>query len=337
MKMDDMVSYLESKGFKASKKYISPAGHYEFHIEKDGNHMVSYFKYPGGAAWGQLNRAQEDFLDSLLDRFEREFESTRSRFDKLKNKFVAGVMVNSDIQKFASENGFDIRISTSENGYYKTIRVWRGVNESAKLLEYNSSNERIYETILNTIEELLMAEDGKEKKDVHNDIQNDLKQTKELVDMLRDKMGDPKFRIKKVIFNDPATIVLWSDGTKTVVKAENETFDEEKGLAMAISKKALGNKGNYYNTFTKWLPKEEAEVDGRTVSAFLNACGNLFGFASKTTACLKKENDVLYDKLDRADRCIIHIEDALKSKRLMRKDILKVIDEYWAEDKKDAN
>ena len=63
--------------------------------------------------------------------------------------------------------------------------------------------------------------------------------------------------ITNVIFNDPATIVFWSDGTKTVVKAENEPFDPEKGLAMAIAKKALGNKGNYYNEFKKWLPEEE--------------------------------------------------------------------------------
>ena len=50
--------------------------------------------------------------------------------------------------------------------------------------------------------------------------------------------------IKKVIFSNPATIVLWNDGTKTVVKCgENETFDEEKGLAMAIAKHALGNDG----------------------------------------------------------------------------------------------
>lgn len=62
--------------------------------------------------------------------------------------------------------------------------------------------------------------------------------------------------IKKVIFNDPATIVLWSDGTKTVVKAENEAFDQEKGLAMAICKKALGtneSKANYYDIFKKWI------------------------------------------------------------------------------------
>ena len=61
-------------------------------------------------------------------------------------------------------------------------------------------------------------------------------------------------QIQNVIFNDPATIVLWNDGTKTVVKAKNEDFDPEKGLAMAIAKKALGNKGNYYDIFKKWLP-----------------------------------------------------------------------------------
>lgn len=64
-------------------------------------------------------------------------------------------------------------------------------------------------------------------------------------------------QIKEVIFNDPATIVVWTDGTKTVVKAENEPFDPEKGLAMCIAKKALGNKGNYYDIFRKWLPKEK--------------------------------------------------------------------------------
>lgn len=63
--------------------------------------------------------------------------------------------------------------------------------------------------------------------------------------------------IKKVIYNDPATIVLWVDGTKTVVKANDEPFDPEKGLAMAIAKKALGNRGSYYETFKKWLPRTE--------------------------------------------------------------------------------
>lgn len=64
--------------------------------------------------------------------------------------------------------------------------------------------------------------------------------------------------IKNVIFNDPATIVFWEDGTKTVVKCQDgDEFDPEKGLAMAIAKKAYGNKSNYCNKMKKWLPKEE--------------------------------------------------------------------------------
>jgi|InofroStandDraft_1065614.scaffolds.fasta_scaffold141594_2 hypothetical protein len=58
--------------------------------------------------------------------------------------------------------------------------------------------------------------------------------------------------IKKVIFNNPATIVFWADGTKTVVKAKNEDFDPEKGLAMAITKKVFGNKGSYFNKIKRW-------------------------------------------------------------------------------------
>lgn len=67
-------------------------------------------------------------------------------------------------------------------------------------------------------------------------------------------------KIKKVIFNNPATIVLWFDDTKTVVKADGEKFDQEKGLAMAIAKKALGNKGNYFNTFKKWVTDPGYEI-----------------------------------------------------------------------------
>jgi len=60
--------------------------------------------------------------------------------------------------------------------------------------------------------------------------------------------------IEKVIFNDPATIVFWSDGTKTVVKTQNnEKYNKEMGLSMAISKKMLGNNSKYYNTFKKWI------------------------------------------------------------------------------------
>ena len=88
--------------------------------------------------------------------------------------------------------------------------------------------------------------------------------------LLKDRLM-PK--VEKVIFNGPATIVLWSDGTKTVVKCASTTqyivdercgvtketvyeFDKEKGLAMAIAKRFLGtnkSKSNYYDIFKKWI------------------------------------------------------------------------------------
>lgn len=66
-------------------------------------------------------------------------------------------------------------------------------------------------------------------------------------------------QIDRVIFNDPATIIYWKDGEKTVVKAQNESFDPEKGFAMAIAKYALGNKGNFNDVLKKYLPVENSE------------------------------------------------------------------------------
>lgn len=81
--------------------------------------------------------------------------------------------------------------------------------------------------------------------------------TKAIADYFSRKDNFMSVFLKEVIYNDPATIAFWSDGTKTVVKAQpGDIFDPEKGLAMAIAKKACGNKGNYYNGFKKWLPKE---------------------------------------------------------------------------------
>ena len=58
--------------------------------------------------------------------------------------------------------------------------------------------------------------------------------------------------VKKVIFNDPATIIYWKDGTKTVVKCQKgDDFDPEKGFAMAFLKKCWGNKGNFNDKLRK--------------------------------------------------------------------------------------
>lgn len=65
---------------------------------------------------------------------------------------------------------------------------------------------------------------------------------KNLYDFLYD--FNKELKVTKVIYNDPATIVYFSDGTKSVVKLHPEdTFNETTGLLMAISKRLLGSEG----------------------------------------------------------------------------------------------
>lgn len=85
-------------------------------------------------------------------------------------------------------------------------------------------------------------------------------------DMFRRALGEPKYigtldwgtrhavpAIDRVIFHDPATIVYWEDGTKTVVKCQREKFDKEKGLLAAIAKKVYGNNGSFNNIIKRFV------------------------------------------------------------------------------------
>ena len=85
--------------------------------------------------------------------------------------------------------------------------------------------------------------------------------------------------IDRVIFNDPATIILWKDGSKTVVKRSyDDIWDSEKGFCMAIIKKLYGN-----TSFIKRFMEPEEEIQILTVE---KACENLKNFS-------KKLNDII--------------------------------------------
>ena len=75
------------------------------------------------------------------------------------------------------------------------------------------------------------------------------------------------FAIKKVYFNDPVTVVIWADGTKTIVRCqEGDVYSKETGLALCIAKKALGNKGSFNDVFHKWIPEEEEDLETATLT-----------------------------------------------------------------------
>ena len=84
--------------------------------------------------------------------------------------------------------------------------------------------------------------------------------------------------IKNVYFNDPVTVVIWKDGTKTIVRcSENDFYDPEKGLAMAIVKKAYGNDSKFHKIFKKWIPDEDAAEPADLEEFFANLRNMLFG------------------------------------------------------------
>ena len=95
------------------------------------------------------------------------------------------------------------------------------------------------------------------------------------IEQMRKKM--PK--IKQIIINPPATIIIWKDGTKTVCKTKapevdhvtlpdgkklavvpKDEFDPEVGVAMCIAKKYFGSR----HQFTKAVKGAVKDFEERT-------------------------------------------------------------------------
>ena len=110
--------------------------------------------------------------------------------------------------------------------------------------------------------------------------------------------------IKDVIFNPPATIIIWADHTKTVVKCgENDIYDPEKGMAMAISRKALGDRGSYYNVFEKWVDPyiekcEEFKVAHPVQSAIYESLSNMSAKANKLREIINNMSEQVLSHTD---------------------------------------
>lgn len=80
----------------------------------------------------------------------------------------------------------------------------------------------------------------------------------------------PTFAIDKVLFNPPATIVFWLDGTKTVVKCkEGEEFSEWAGIALCLAKKLYGP--NFHKIFKAHCSDPEKTVNDMSDSEITDA------------------------------------------------------------------
>lgn len=63
--------------------------------------------------------------------------------------------------------------------------------------------------------------------------------------------------IKRIIYNNPATVVFWSDDTKTVAKChEDDMYSEEVGLILCCLKKLVGS-SEVRALLHSWLPDRD--------------------------------------------------------------------------------
>lgn len=77
-----------------------------------------------------------------------------------------------------------------------------------------------------------------------------------------------KIDVKKIIFNGPKTIVLWTDGTKTIVSMSKDElrFDPEAAFCAAYTKKMFGS-----NSKIKRIIEQKSNFEEYTKAAIENA------------------------------------------------------------------
>ena len=124
-----------------------------------------------------------------------------------------------------------------------------------------------------------------EKEELRKEIHDKMKFPRNIADhCVNDVLATIKFaetknfyslNVSKIIFNPPATIVFWEDGTKTVVKcAAEDEFNEYCGFLAALGKKVYENNNQIKKLIDKkaeWYENKKGEKDIPDVS--MNSLG----------------------------------------------------------------
>ena len=108
----------------------------------------------------------------------------------------------------------------------------------------------------NTQFQLFNAKALKKVGHVAHEGENTMKKKRKFAERGTDEMKNVD--VKKIIFSGPKTIVLWSDGTKTIVSmSKDETnFDPEAAFCAAYTKKMFGT-----NSKIKRIIKEKSNIE----------------------------------------------------------------------------
>lgn len=113
-----------------------------------------------------------------------------------------------------------------------------------------------------------------------------------------------KLDVKKIIFNGPKTIVLWSDGTKTIVSMSKDEprFDPEAAFCAAYTKKMFGTNSKIKrvieekSNIEKWKELNEVPED-QLYKLGLKALGLCEDIDMEAIECVAKEAEKLQDEI----------------------------------------
>ena len=233
----EMLAKLDDRGFKANSDYDPGKKVYKIHAHKGDWHCVREVEWCDVLDGDQATvashaRRRQDILESIFEAY-KEYEKKR-----ILNLLYGSCPMDLESQYvWVTTAGFGS--STVFKDYFQ-----KQIAEMEKDMKNHECTlpKKLYEP----------------ERDARDAFAEYCALDVAMTKALHQKTNSHKFpEIKKVIFNNPATIVIWADATKTIVKAQNnELFDPEKGLAMAITKKALGNEGRYFDTIKKFTYPE---------------------------------------------------------------------------------
>lgn len=125
---------------------------------------------------------------------------------------------------------------------------------------YKSPQKDIFDTFFDFISSLVAEEIEKEKKLKEKEVKDEyIFVPTEAVAFGRydPKTLKPLPTVTRILFKDPATIVWFSDGTKSVaICGYDDIYDKETGVAICLCKRMLGNK-EYRKLMDDWCYKKE--------------------------------------------------------------------------------
>lgn len=249
MTMAAMVDRLVEMGFDVEKVYDKFDKGYRFTISKGDHHTSCLFVYPSDTSAAFCDAKQREFIDFIINKWRNDHMSARRN-----GKYPLSSDMVREIFEHAEKAGvLKPTISKIPEITQKDIeRVTRQILDTDPLIQL-----KIYDAISKG-ENNMPTET---ERYVRHDINSLAAAFKRVNDAFNKKLPG----IKTVHFSGPVTAVIWEDKTKTIVRCKDgDVPDYEKGLAMAIAKRALGtNKSgsNYYDVFKKWLPKDEEPVE----------------------------------------------------------------------------